>query len=441
MRKSAVLLFVIVFLIGPCVIVSVPVKAGSKIIVVPDDYSTIGEAVSAASEGDVIFVKEGAYNEQTLTVNKTLSLKGERAKDTVITFHPPLLFGGYPVSVVPSYSYDKSLRIYANDVEISGFTISAELTTQTPADLANHTLGPCDPPFVIMGGAQVQSTGNNTKITGNTITLGLLIEGSNQTIEGNTLASGAECTGFNNKVVSNLVTGSGISVGGAFNEIHANNIIGSYKIDRGILVTGNGTIIAGNNVTNCKGGLVVYCGYIGVGANSVFYGNRVVQNVYGIVVSGGSNNTFFGNELLNSSIGVKFESPNNSGGQSETNATFHHNNFIGSAQQVSMATSHFGFFDTGSEGNYWSDYNGVDSDGDGIGDTSYLITGKLSDGYPLMAPFDISSATISDAFPETRHTEPLSAVPVVAASVAAVVVICAGVLVYFKKRKREVKQQ
>jgi parallel beta-helix repeat protein len=38
------------------------------------------------------------------------------------------------------------------------------------------------------------------------------------------------------------------------------------------------------------------------------------------------------------------------------------------------------------EGNYWSDYIGNDNDGDGIGDTSYLISGfaRAVDNYPVM---------------------------------------------------------
>ncbi|AKB36566.1 cell surface protein [Methanosarcina siciliae C2J] len=44
---------------------------------------------------------------------------------------------------------------------------------------------------------------------------------------------------------------------------------------------------------------------------------------------------------------------------------------------------------TGYVGNYWSDYNGTDTNGDGIGDDPYVVPNSLgTDNYPLMQPFE-----------------------------------------------------
>ncbi|PVX26219.1 MAG: hypothetical protein CW691_02100 [Candidatus Bathyarchaeum sp.] len=41
--------------------------------------------------------------------------------------------------------------------------------------------------------------------------------------------------------------------------------------------------------------------------------------------------------------------------------------------------------------NFWSDYNGTDIDGDGIGDTPYIINEENQDNYPIIEPFDLET--------------------------------------------------
>jgi hypothetical protein len=62
---------------------------------------------------------------------------------------------------------------------------------------------------------------------------------------------------------------------------------------------------------------------------------------------------------------------------------FYRNNFVNNAIQTS-AGSGANAWSIGGQGNYWSDYTGVDANHDGIGDTPYLISPIGQDNYPLM---------------------------------------------------------
>jgi hypothetical protein len=51
-------------------------------------------------------------------------------------------------------------------------------------------------------------------------------------------------------------------------------------------------------------------------------------------------------------------------------------------------------WDNGVEGNYWSNYTGVDQYHDGIGDVPYVLSADDADNYPLMGPISIFATSL-----------------------------------------------
>ena len=93
-----------------------------------------------------------------------------------------------------------------------------------------------------------------------------------------------------------------------------------------------------------------------------------------------TNNTIMGNNASNNVYGIRL-------GPSSDNNHLYHNNIMSNTQNaIDLGRN---IWDNGypSGGNYWSDYTGIDADGDGIGDTPYNIPeGNNQDHYPFMEP-------------------------------------------------------
>ena len=96
--------------------------------------------------------------------------------------------------------------------------------------------------------------------------------------------------------------------------------------------------------------------------------------------------------------------------------------------------------------NFWSDYTGTDSDGDGIGDSPYFYHDILQDNHPLMKPVVISpspeptptNANMGPTSPPEKEpllTQEQLVIIGIAITVLAVVLIGLGLLVYLIKRK------
>jgi nitrous oxidase accessory protein len=381
------------------VLVSLPeinvAEAAPNTIIVPDDYSTIQGAIDAASEGDTVFVKKGTYEgsiNQTLVINKTISLMGEEAENTIMNMHPPKV--PQNIFMVIFWVYANPIKIEANGVKLAGFTITSDggsiSATGNGIQIIDNTMS-----------MDVSVTGDEIQVVGNAMT-SLELNGSNQIIANNTISGNSGnsdneifSTGSYNTFTSNNVAGGGIYIHGFHNLVYLN----SLTAGSGLGINGDDTIVAMNNVSSV----------VGVsGAFNIVYGNTITSNL----VIYGNDNLFYTNYIQGLILGTGTDDPSNN--------MFYHNYFNFVENEVlpegdktftvieGVRETDY-FLDNGIEGNYWSDYAGTDANSDGIGDTSYVVYTNdtrnyhfrpedsianiiLTDHYPLMAPTKIFDA-------------------------------------------------
>lgn len=119
MRKLVSILLTLALAVSLTLVAVTPVAAQTTRNV-PDDYATIQAAIDAADDGDTIIVAAGTYNENVV-VDKSLILQGEDKETTIIQSQ---LEGG----MYGTYG-DRVVIIEANDVSVSGFTLSGYTST------------------------------------------------------------------------------------------------------------------------------------------------------------------------------------------------------------------------------------------------------------------------------------------------------------------------
>jgi hypothetical protein len=193
-QKTALMLLIILCFAAASISKTGLVRAEPKTIVVPDDFLSVFDAVEAASEGDTIYVKSGTYNcpvNQTLVIDKFLSLIGEDKSGTVLNFVPPLVQVIFLTATF--WVRDAPIHIVADNVTISGFTIN---TITEPE---------------IMGTERniVRTTGNNIRIVDNNISMGVYLEsGSHQTVAENNIAGRLRANASHQQISGNIITKS-----------------------------------------------------------------------------------------------------------------------------------------------------------------------------------------------------------------------------------------
>jgi parallel beta-helix repeat protein len=272
--------------------------------------------------------------------------------------------------------------------------------------------GSVDPPT-----APIQREGDLYTLTGNIISdvSGIVIERDNMTLNGaDYRIQGTE------QAYDYHFDYRGIDISGKSNITIKNTSIKGFSFGINIDVSSHNTLF-GNNITNNRYGI-----FFSDSVHNVVFGNNVRENeYYGIRLSNSSYNIVSENEIIrNFDAGIflsihssyniisgNYISPRGGGVwiwdsnnnsfvgnvvendfvidfSSSSNNQVYHNNFMNEIIQVSIRNSIDNMWDNGFEGNYWGDYNEEDTDGDGLGDTPYIIDENNQDNYPLMSFLD-----------------------------------------------------
>jgi hypothetical protein len=176
---------------------------GQPTLIVPDDYPTISSAIANATDGYLIIVKDGTYNETTLCINKTLTIQSEHRGGATIILHPPLR---HPTNWVQALGpkYEHAIKITCDNVSLSGFSIKC-------ADCEGDGILLCECDGFQISNNSLPDTclffgGNNNRVEGNSI-LNISFNGNNNTIVNNRLSSLTVVGGKNNTFESNAISG------------------------------------------------------------------------------------------------------------------------------------------------------------------------------------------------------------------------------------------
>jgi parallel beta-helix repeat protein len=378
---------------------------------VPEPYSTIQAAITAASAGDTINVSrrsgeaQSVYSE-TLVINKQLFLIGE-SRETVI-------IDGAETGTV--------IRIQADSVEIRGFTIRnagskytgirangysyitivdniVETNKYGISLLYSHYNTVAQNLMVnnnVAGISLSESIGNN--VSENTVSesaYGIMLSSTNATfVMNNTVADNSYGiyleNSSNDTIDLNTVSRNGVD--GIFPNAAHDIIISNNEIDMsayGIQLYNSYAItVIDNEVADSGYGIYLF----NSGPSNTVENNTFSGNDWGVSLYSSSGNTIAGNMLSYNTYGVDPITGSN-------NNLIYHNNFIENSEQAIWNPDCINVWDDGypSGGNYWSDYTGTDTNGDGIGDTAYVIDPLNTDRYPLMTPWFSDIAVIDVA--------------------------------------------
>ncbi len=189
--------------------------------------------------------------------------------------------------------------------------------------------------------------------------------------------------------ISNYSYGVYIYSDSNYNSLTNNTVLNNTNYGIYLYSSSNYNTLTNNTVNKNN-----YGTYLSSSNNNTITNNKLQNNTnYGIYLSGSNNNILTNNTIFNNTnYGIYLSSSNNNRIylnnliNNTRNAYSTSSNIWNSPQPITYdynGTEHINYL-----GNYWHNYTGVDTDGDGIGNTPYTISGGGKDDYPLILRFE-----------------------------------------------------
>ena len=323
----------------------IPTSAAELHVGRADGYKTIQDAVNAATPGDAVIVAPGTYVENVF-VNKPLTIRSSDGAASTI--------------VQAAAANNNVFSLTGTDIRIDGFTIvglhgssGVGINNASRCVVTNNII------YANIRGVYLQSSTDN-EVSNNNLTnngYGVYLDySSNNTISNNVAT-------YEKGMPDGSALGDGIFMdNSASNTISNNDLSNNHAFGISLYESSNNTIVGNVIAANDQFGI-----RLRQSSSNTLVFNTIRANVHqGIYIGDATGNMIYLNNFM----------------QEPSDLSYVPGTVLNSTD--TLVYSYNGSTRTGYMGNYYSDYAGTDTKGDGIGDSAT----PLGDQHPLIKPVE-----------------------------------------------------